>query len=59
VGVSFRLIGMRHPHRRRCRPYTSQALARRIRGPDPLRPAAIRAHAELVADVLLNGIVAS
>jgi len=34
-------------------------LARRIRGPDPLRPAAIRAHAELVADVLLNGIVAS
>jgi AcrR family transcriptional regulator len=40
-------------------PYTSQALARRIGGPDPLRPAAIRAHAELVADVLLNGIVAS
>jgi hypothetical protein len=34
-------------------------LARRIGGPDPLRPAAIRAHAELVADVLLNGIVAS
>lgn len=38
-------------------PYTSQALARRIGGPDPLRPAAIRAHAELVADILLSGIV--
>ncbi len=38
-------------------PYTSQALARRIGGPDPLRPQAIRAHAELVADVLLRGIV--
>jgi len=39
-------------------PYTSQALARRFGGPDPLRPAAIRAHAELVADIILNGIVA-
>jgi TetR/AcrR family transcriptional regulator len=38
-------------------PYTSQALARRIGGADPLRPAAIRAHAELVADILLSGIV--
>ena len=38
-------------------PYTSQALAKRIGGPDPLRPEAIRAHAELVADVLLRGIV--
>jgi len=38
-------------------PYTSPALARRIGGPDPLRPAAIRAHAELVADILLGGIV--
>ena len=37
-------------------PYTSQAMARRIGGPDPLRPAAIRAHAELVSDVLLRGI---
>jgi AcrR family transcriptional regulator len=37
-------------------PYTSQAMARRIGGPDPLRPEAIRAHAELVADVLLRGI---
>jgi TetR/AcrR family transcriptional regulator len=38
-------------------PYTSQALARRIGGPDPLRPDAVRAHAELVADLLLRGIV--
>ena len=38
-------------------PYTSQALARRIGGSDPLRPDAIRAHAELVADILLRGIV--
>jgi len=38
-------------------PYTSQALAQRIGGPDPLRPEAIRAHAELVADLLLRGIV--
>ena len=38
-------------------PYTSQALAQRIGGPDPLRPEAIRAHAELVADVLIRGIV--
>ena len=38
-------------------PYTSQPLARRIGGPDPLRPAAIRAHAELVADILMGGIV--
>src|SRR5262249_3722992 len=37
-------------------PYTSQALAKRIGGPDPLRPEAIRVHAELVADVLLRGI---
>jgi AcrR family transcriptional regulator len=37
-------------------PYTSQALARRIGGRDPLRPDAIRAHAELVADLLLRGI---
>ena len=37
-------------------PYTSQALAKRIGGPDPLRPEAIRAHAELVADLLLRGI---
>jgi AcrR family transcriptional regulator len=40
-------------------PYTSQALARRIGGPDPRRPEAIRAHAELVADVLMRGIAAS
>jgi TetR/AcrR family transcriptional regulator len=38
-------------------PYTSQALAKRIGGADPLRPEAIRAHAELVADLLLRGIV--
>ena len=38
-------------------PYTSQALAKRIGGPDPLRPEAVRAHAELVADLLLCGIV--
>jgi len=38
-------------------PYTSQALAQRIGGPDPLRPEVIRAHAELVADVLIRGIV--
>jgi len=38
-------------------PYTSQALAKRIGGPDPLRPEAVRAHAELVADLLLRGIV--
>ena len=38
-------------------PYTSQALARRIGGPDPLRPEVIRAHAELVADLLMRGIV--
>ena len=37
-------------------PYTSQALAQRIGGPDPLRPEAIRAHAELVADVIVRGI---
>ena len=37
-------------------PYTSRALAKRIGGPDPLRPEAIRAHAELVADLLLRGI---
>src|SRR5262249_50194609 len=37
-------------------PYTSQALAKRIGGPDPLRSEAIRVHAELVADVLLSGI---
>ena len=37
-------------------PYTSQALGRRIGGPDPLHPESIRAHAELVADVLLRGI---
>jgi AcrR family transcriptional regulator len=37
-------------------PYTSPALAERIGGPDPLRPEAIRAHAELVADVLIRGI---
>jgi AcrR family transcriptional regulator len=37
-------------------PYTSQALARRIGGPDPLRQEAIRAHAEVVADVLIRGI---
>ena len=40
-------------------PYTSQALARRIGGPDPRRPEAIRAHAELVADVLMRGIAAT
>jgi TetR/AcrR family transcriptional regulator len=38
-------------------PYTSQALAKRIGGPDPLRPEAVRAHAGLVADLLLRGIV--
>jgi AcrR family transcriptional regulator len=38
-------------------PYTSQALARRIGGLDPLRPEAVRAHAELVADLLMRGIV--
>jgi AcrR family transcriptional regulator len=38
-------------------PYTSQALARRIGGPDPLQPDAVRAHAELVADVIVRGIV--
>ena len=38
-------------------PYTSQALAKRIGGADPLRPEAIRAHAELVADLLMRGIV--
>jgi AcrR family transcriptional regulator len=37
-------------------PYTSRALATSIGGPDPLRPEAIRAHAELVADVLIRGI---
>jgi AcrR family transcriptional regulator len=38
-------------------PYTSQALAKLIGGPDPLRAEVIRRHAELVADVLLRGIV--
>ena len=38
-------------------PYTSQALAKRIGGPDPLRPEAVRAHAELVADIIVRGIV--
>jgi hypothetical protein len=38
-------------------PYTSQALAKRIGGPDPLRPEAVREHAELVTDLLLRGIV--
>jgi TetR/AcrR family transcriptional regulator len=37
-------------------PYTSQALARRIGGPDPFRRETVRAHAELVADVLMRGI---
>jgi AcrR family transcriptional regulator len=40
-------------------PYTSQALARRIGGPDPLDPKAIRAHAELVTDMLMRGMVPS
>jgi AcrR family transcriptional regulator len=38
-------------------PYTSPGLAKRIGGPDPLEPGAIRAHAELVADLLMRGIV--
>ena len=38
-------------------PYTSQALAQRIGGPDPLRPEANRGHADMVADVLIRGIV--
>jgi AcrR family transcriptional regulator len=37
-------------------PYTSQALARRIGGRDPFDPDAVRAHAELVADLLIRGI---
>jgi AcrR family transcriptional regulator len=37
-------------------PYTSQALAKRIGGPDPLRPEAIHTHTELVADILMRGI---
>src|SRR5262249_57337596 len=37
-------------------PYTSQALAKRIAGPDPLRPGAIRAPAGLVADLLRGGL---
>jgi len=37
-------------------PFTSQALAKRIGGPDLSRPEVIRAHAELVADVLISGV---
>jgi AcrR family transcriptional regulator len=40
-------------------PYTSQALAKRVGAGDPLRPEAIRAHADLVADLLMRGIVTS
>ncbi len=37
-------------------PYTSHALATRLGGPDPYRPEVIRAHAKVVADVLIRGI---
>jgi len=39
-------------------PYTSPGLANRVGGPDPFGPGAVRAHAELVADLLMRGIAA-
>ena len=38
-------------------PYTSPGLAKRLGGPDPLGAGAVRAHAELVTDLLMRGIV--
>ncbi len=40
-------------------PYTSRAFAQRLDPGDPQRPEAIAAHAELVADVLIRGIMAT